>query len=163
MSSPEFLQGLLGQERGLFRKVVEAVTEDGLEYRPEPRSRCARELIEHLIGHNLNLVELLESGVIHHRNHVPFGSLEEGAARLDESFGAVVDRLGSVDEGRWQGSGRFYVGKALIIDGSCQQLAWMMFLDSVHHRGQLTTYLRPMGSKVPSIYGPSADTPMDAH
>jgi uncharacterized damage-inducible protein DinB len=31
---------------------------------------------------------------------------------------------------------------------------------SVHHRGQLATYLRPMGGSVPSIYGPSADTPM---
>jgi uncharacterized damage-inducible protein DinB len=31
---------------------------------------------------------------------------------------------------------------------------------SVHHRGQLATYLRPMGGAVPSIYGPSADTPM---
>jgi uncharacterized damage-inducible protein DinB len=30
---------------------------------------------------------------------------------------------------------------------------------SVHHRGQLGTYLRPMGGKVPGIYGPSADTP----
>ena len=31
--------------------------------------------------------------------------------------------------------------------------------DAIHHRGQLTTYLRPMGGKVPSIYGPSADDP----
>ena len=29
---------------------------------------------------------------------------------------------------------------------------------SVHHRGQLSTYLRPMGGRVPGIYGPSADT-----
>jgi uncharacterized damage-inducible protein DinB len=29
---------------------------------------------------------------------------------------------------------------------------------SVHHRGQLSAYLRPMGGKVPGIYGPSADT-----
>jgi uncharacterized damage-inducible protein DinB len=29
---------------------------------------------------------------------------------------------------------------------------------SVHHRGQLSTYLRPMGGTVPGIYGPSADT-----
>jgi uncharacterized damage-inducible protein DinB len=29
---------------------------------------------------------------------------------------------------------------------------------SVHHRGQLSTYLRPMGGSVPSVYGPSADT-----
>jgi uncharacterized damage-inducible protein DinB len=39
-----------------------------------------------------------------------------------------------------------------------QGLAWMLMLDAIHHRGQLSTYLRPMGGKVPSIYGPSADT-----
>ena len=38
-----------------------------------------------------------------------------------------------------------------------ENFAWGFLLDAVHHRGQLTTYLRPMGSKVPSIYGPSAD------
>ena len=36
---------------------------------------------------------------------------------------------------------------------------WGMFFDAIHHRGQLTTYLRPMGGKVPSIYGPSGDDP----
>jgi hypothetical protein len=29
----------------------------------------------------------------------------------------------------------------------------------VHHRGQMTTYLRPMGSTVPQVYGPTADEP----
>ncbi|MGA3241300.1 MAG: DinB family protein [Bryobacteraceae bacterium] len=33
---------------------------------------------------------------------------------------------------------------------------------TVHHRGQLSSYLRPMGAKVPSIYGPSADEPRKA-
>jgi uncharacterized damage-inducible protein DinB len=33
---------------------------------------------------------------------------------------------------------------------------------SIHHRGQLSAYLRPMGAKVPSIYGGSADEPFDA-
>jgi uncharacterized damage-inducible protein DinB len=33
---------------------------------------------------------------------------------------------------------------------------------SIHHRGELATYLRPMGSKVPSIYGGSYDEPIKA-
>ena len=33
---------------------------------------------------------------------------------------------------------------------------------SIHHRGQLSAYLRPMGGRVPGIYGPSADEPMTA-
>ncbi|HTS24810.1 MAG TPA: DinB family protein [Bryobacteraceae bacterium] len=32
----------------------------------------------------------------------------------------------------------------------------------IHHRGQLSAYLRPMGAKVPSIYGPSADEAIEA-
>jgi uncharacterized damage-inducible protein DinB len=38
--------------------------------------------------------------------------------------------------------------------------AWGFLFDIIHHRGQLSTYLRPMGSTVPSIYGPSADEGM---
>ena len=34
----------------------------------------------------------------------------------------------------------------------------MSIKHSVHHRGQLSTYLRPMGGKIPGIYGPSGDT-----
>lgn len=37
-----------------------------------------------------------------------------------------------------------------------------MLLHSAHHRGQLSAYLRPMGAKVPSIYGGSADEPFEA-
>jgi uncharacterized damage-inducible protein DinB len=36
---------------------------------------------------------------------------------------------------------------------------WLLFVlfDAIHHRGQLSAYIRPMGGKVPAIYGPSAD------
>jgi DinB family len=34
---------------------------------------------------------------------------------------------------------------------------WLSLFDAIHHRGQLTACLRPMGGKVPAIYGPSAD------
>jgi len=38
-------------------------------------------------------------------------------------------------------------------------MAWSFLFDIVHHRGQISTYLRPMGSTVPQIYGPSGDEP----
>jgi hypothetical protein len=37
--------------------------------------------------------------------------------------------------------------------------AWGFLFDIVHHRGQITTYLRAMGSTVPQVYGPTADEP----
>ena len=39
------------------------------------------------------------------------------------------------------------------------ELLWFMLLDSIHHRGQLSVYVRLAGAKVPSIYGPTADEP----
>jgi uncharacterized damage-inducible protein DinB len=38
-------------------------------------------------------------------------------------------------------------------------MLWLMLNDSIHHRGQFSIYLRLVGAKVPSIYGPSGDEP----
>jgi len=44
---------------------------------------------------------------------------------------------------------------------TAREIAWLIVREEiVHHRGQISTYLRPMGSTVPQIYGPSADEPM---
>ena len=51
------------------------------------------------------------------------------------------------------------VGGAVAYEAPPRDLAWLLFFDSIHHRGQLSAYLHPMGGKVPSIYGPSADDP----
>jgi uncharacterized damage-inducible protein DinB len=163
MSSYTFFRGLVAQERGLFTRVVGAVIEDGLEYRPDPKSRCSRDLIEHLLGHNLDLVELFEEGAIHHRNQVPFDSLDGVVQQYDDSFAQALSALDAMDEALWLAPATFYVGDQVVAEGNRESLAWMMLLDAIHHRGQLSTYLRPMGSKVPSIYGPSADEPAPAH
>ena len=163
MSTPAFLQGMLAQEKPLFVRVVEAVLEDGLEHRPDPKSRCSREIIEHLIGHNLDMIELIDQGAVHHRNQVPFGSVAEAASTLGDTFDAIIDKLGALDQATWDELAPFKVGEDTIMEASRQQLAWMLFLDSVHHRGQLTTHLRAAGSRVPSLYGPSADQAAPGH
>jgi uncharacterized damage-inducible protein DinB len=157
MSNLAFFRDVLSQERGIFHKVADAVIEEGMDYRPDPKARSSRELLEHLIGHNLDLVELIEDGTIHHRNQVPFASLEAGVQALDESFGSVIDKLGTLDDEQWAEPASFMAGGHLIMEAPRSQLAWMMLFDAVHHRGQLSTHLRPMGSTVPAMYGPSAD------
>ncbi len=163
MNSPAFLQGILGHERGLFCNVVGAVPEDGRQHRADPKARSAEELIGHMIGHNQDLIELLDDGVIHHRNQVAFGTIDDAVATLDQTFGEVIDRLGQVDEETWMSPAKFMAGDHMVMEAPRMQLAWMMLLDAIHHRGQLSTYLRPMGSKVPAIYGPSADDEGPGH
>jgi uncharacterized damage-inducible protein DinB len=51
----------------------------------------------------------------------------------------------------------------ILLKDTVEGLLWIALFDMVHHRGQLSTYIRPMGGKVPSIYGPSADDAGEWH
>jgi hypothetical protein len=54
---------------------------------------------------------------------------------------------------------KFYGGPKTLVDYSRLQFAWFLLSDQIHHRGQLSVYLRMADAKVPSIYGPTADEP----
>ena len=71
-----------------------------------------------------------------------------------------VKKFQTVDPARWEQQIPFMLGGQEVMKASGIDNAWGFLLDSIHHRGQLTTYLRAMGSTVPQIYGPSADEPM---
>ena len=60
----------------------------------------------------------------------------------------------TVPEERWTGTMDFFGTQR-----PAAPMAWSFLFDIVHHRGQITTYLRPMGSTVPQVYGPGADEP----
>lgn len=54
---------------------------------------------------------------------------------------------------------KFFVGPKTMGEYSRLQFAWFLLSDQIHHRGQMSVYLRMAGGKVPSIYGPTADEP----
>ena len=79
--------------------------------------------------------------------------------RLDKLHDGLTPRLEAACAARWEGKIPFMYGGQEVNKSSVSDNAWGFLLDMIHHRGQLTTYLRPMGSTVPQIYGPSADEP----
>ena len=158
MSNREFLKSLLSEEKARFVGVLEAVPADKLDWRPEAKSRTAGELLGHMIGHEQDLIELFETGIINHRVQVPFDDHADALKLFRSSRDEAVEKLSAVDDATWSSEGQFLVDGNVIYRLPRMQLAWILFLDAVHHRGQLSTYLRPMGSKCPSIYGPTADT-----
>lgn len=160
MTNQQFFTQMLSGEMERFHNVLAAVPASNLDYKCEPKARSAGELIGHLIGHVQDLVELLDDGVINHRMLVPFKDTADGVAKFDQSYKELMAKLEKVSDEVWMRPAQFIAGGQVAMTAPTMNLAWMLFLDSVHHRGQLSTYLRPMGSKVPSIYGPSADTAM---
>ena len=61
-------------------------------------------------------------------------------------------------DGDWASEAKMSMGGKEVWKTTKGQFALGFLLDLIHHRGQLSVYIRPMGGKVPSIYGPSADT-----
>jgi uncharacterized damage-inducible protein DinB len=158
MTNREFFHHLCSNEHPRFVGVLKATPGDTLDYQPHPRSRSARQLVGHLLGHEQDLVELLETGTINHRMEVPFDSMDDAVRIQTAAHGDAMQKLSQLSDADWEGMSRFLVQGNVIMEAPRRDLAWMLLLDAVHHRGQLSTYLRPMGGTVPSIYGPSADT-----
>jgi len=71
----------------------------------------------------------------------------------------MVNKVKALTETEWNSSIAWMVGPKQMAQVRRADVLWMMMMDSVHHRGQLSVYLRLAGAKVPSIYGPTADEP----
>jgi uncharacterized damage-inducible protein DinB len=156
MTNREFFLQHCDAEFPRFLAVFEATPADRLDYRPHPKSRSAYELIGHLIGQDL--LELAATGSINHRMQAPFTTLADGLDAYRQAHDALAQQLRTVNDATWEAPGRFLLDGTVIYEFPRRDLAWMLLFDGLHHRGQLSTYLRPMGGKVPSIYGPSADS-----
>ncbi len=65
----------------------------------------------------------------------------------------------NIDDAKWERKARFLVNGNVAWEAPLGDMLYGFLFDAIHHRGQLSSYLRPMGGKVPAIYGPSADDP----
>ena len=140
-----------------FVRVLKAVPAAKLDYRPHERSRSAAELVWLLACTEQAGVELIDTGKIDWKETPPLKSLDEMIAAFERNHAELATRLKKLDDTAWQRKAQFLAGGHLIMEGTVAEFLWMSLFDAVHHRGQLSVYLRPMGGKVPSIYGPSAD------
>jgi uncharacterized damage-inducible protein DinB len=150
---------LWDKEAPTTHKVLSRIPE-GSDYRPDPKSRPARELAWLIVREQQALVEGLERGRLEWEALPAPATMQavlEGYAAALPDFSA---RLRAIDPARWEANVPFVFQGEELMNAPGYEQAWGFFLDVIHHRGQITTYLRAMGSTVPQIYGPSADEPL---
>jgi uncharacterized damage-inducible protein DinB len=154
----DFLIADFENEMRTTLRVIEAVPDGHFDYRPDSKSKSALGLVRHITLEDEWLLNCIANGVFtpppddsdacgimnpadavaRYQEKVP-AALRRVRALPGEKLAKVIDLLGMI-----QAPGINFLAMAL--------------KHSVHHRGQLSTYLRPMGGQVPGIYGPSADT-----
>jgi uncharacterized damage-inducible protein DinB len=136
-------------------KVLQAVPEGKKDWKPEEKARSAWELATHIAQTDVWFLDALLKG-----SFAPpeGGDMPKTVAGLAEWYGktfpARLEQVLAMPDQKFTDVLDFYGMKnpAIVYFNFC-------LVHSVHHRGQLSTYLRPMGGKVPSIYGGSADEP----
>jgi uncharacterized damage-inducible protein DinB len=142
-----------------FVSVLKAVPQGRLDYRPDPKARTAQELAWVLAQEEAALATLLETGTFEWKEEKPPARVDDIVSVFEKGAAAVNRHLEKLDATGWDRKVKMLMGGGGSWEDRVGQFLWGFLLDAIHHRGQLTTYLRPMGSKVPSIYGPSADDP----
>jgi DinB superfamily len=154
----EYYRQCFTAETPKFVRVLKAVPPGRADYRPDPRSRSAHDLVWMLARELGDACELADRGEVNFVVH-PAPSLPESIAAYERNAAELAKRLATLDDAAWERKARFLMDGQVAWETTLGDMLFGFLFDAIHHRGQLSTYLRPMGAKVPAIYGPSADDP----
>jgi uncharacterized damage-inducible protein DinB len=141
------------EESETTRKVLSRIPE-GSDYRPDPKSRTAHEIAWQIVCEETMIIDALESGKATWAPPPLPSTMKEVLEAYETQSATMPARWEALADEKWNGSMQFFGSER-----AASPMAWSFLFDIVHHRGQISTYLRPMGSTVPQIYGPSADEP----
>ena len=161
--TPEFALGYrammldgIVREAEITKKVIAAIPDAKSEYRPDPNARTAKELAWHIANSDIQFLDGIADMKFNMETaeHKPQTSAEV-VAWYDENIKRGVARVAAMSADQLMTPVEFF-GVF-----NFPAVFYLSFLNnhSIHHRGELATYLRPMGAKVPSIYGGSFDEP----
>jgi len=148
------------KEAPATRKVISRIPQAQSDYRADPKARTAREIAWLIVREEIALVEALEKGVFEWVEVSTPSTVQEILDIYDLRHEDLTKRLRALDVARLAGPVPFIFEGQEAFRDTGYAAAWGVLFDLIHHRGQLSTYLRPMGSTVPAIYGPSADESM---
>jgi uncharacterized damage-inducible protein DinB len=144
----------LEHEQKVTRSVIAAIPDRRLDYKHDPHGRTALELADHIVSSELWFLNSITVGSFASNSTVPLKSKKEILARYDHEFPSALAKV------------KDCTGEHLIkvTDVGGNKIPIFRFIQicqdhTVHHRGQLSTFLRPMGATVPNIYSGSADDP----
>lgn len=153
----KFLAATLGQqlqqEWMTTYKVIAAIPEGKKDWKPETNSRTAWELARHIAEADVGFLAAAAANSLAAFPAQPVGTtVAELASWYKHEFPKGLEKVLALDGGHL----------AQIVDAWGMQIpsvSLLIFCNNhmIHHRGQLATYLRPMGGKVPAIYGGSFD------
>jgi uncharacterized damage-inducible protein DinB len=154
----DYLLGNLRYEFGVTRRVLAAVPAEGCDYKPSEKCMNGIALASHIATAEAFFLNGVLTGEFQHGAPPELKTPAEVIAWYDANIPAMYDKVAAMDGAALAKPVNFF---NMLNDPAVNYLG-LSLKHSIHHRGQLSAYLRPMGAKVPGIYGPSGDEPITA-
>ena len=153
-----FISRWQGETKRTLQALKALPTDIGtLNYKPDPKSRTAHEIIGHILPHAESLHSSLDTKVVDEASK-HFGSTNEAFEYYESHSQKLIERLKHVNDDQWANDVyTLEVNGHKIFDSKMMDMFWSLLFDTIHHRGQLSTYYRPMGVRNPQLYGPTAE------
>jgi hypothetical protein len=141
-------------------KVMKAYPSGQDDFKPHERSFSASRLV-HAFAQGNVVVVMSVRGELKMPPDLPppSATYAEAVAAYERGARELIDAVEKMPESRLSEKVNFFTGPGQMGMVPVGEILWLMLMDSIHHRGQLSVYVRMAGGKVPSIYGPSADEP----
>ena len=159
MSEKEMYLKIKERESKATLKCLEYFPKDKLEFKPHEKSRSAKSLALGFLGEAEMAGKIAKEGTMGSDGdfhvHDDIKSMDEIISKFKEAQKKSMEIAKGVSDDDLKKQMDFFGMKI-----SRMESLWFMLFDLVHHRGQFSVYLRLAGGKVPQIYGPSADEPM---
>ena len=153
---PIFLSNMENEYK-TTKRVISAVPQDKCEYKPDPKSMSARELAFHIAGADIFFMDSVLNGKFDMSGGQPATppTIAEILKWYETNYNDRVAKLKTLAADKLAQPVKAFGA----MEAPAVMYLNMMLMHTSHHRGQLSVYLRPMGAKVPAIYGGSADEP----
>ncbi len=141
-------------------KVLKAFPPGKGDFKPHERSQSARQLAWIFVQAQVAIDQVLKGTF---KLPLQFPDVpqkwEEILATYEKLHNSLMILLRKASDADLNKPMTFFLGPGKTGEIPKMQFLWIMLSDNIHHRGQLSVYIRMAGGKVPSIYGPSADEP----
>jgi uncharacterized damage-inducible protein DinB len=160
MTEKEMFLNNWQREFGTTLKVLRQFPADKMNFRPAAdKARSAKELATVFVA-ELGVADGLLKGKVDFSGATPsFATYGDLLTAVERKQKEVASKVQAMSEANWNLKVTAPIGPKQMAEVRCADMFWMMLNDSIHHRGQFSVYLRLVGAKVPSIYGPSGDEP----
>ena len=151
------------REHAITMNVLRAYPPEKADLRPHPKLKTARELAwvffqERGLG-TAGMHDAFAKGVPNNAPAPPPETWDEVLSAIEQAHDEFRKTFESFTDEQLLEPIKFFRGPRTLGDYPRLTFAWFLIHDQIHHRGQMSVYLRMADGKVPSIYGPTADEP----